>query len=216
MQEMWLASLGWEDPLEEEMATHLSVPAWKIPWTEEPDGLQSMGSKRVRHDWATEHAHTSLCCMRYLYRVLSLFFYISRFGLVSKIKWFILCIFFFLLAFMLFVNECISEKERMRYKLVHSFCQVSRNSLHSCYVYHASAGSIAMKGQMLVFQELTVTSEDFLAKNFKRKQIIRTSILKKISPVLKSYVYPILHVLQQFSAEVIECFILLYFVRKLN
>lgn len=123
---------------------------------------------------------------------------------------------FFLLAFMLFVNECISEKERMRYKLVHSFCQVSRNSLHSCYVYHASAGSIAMKGQMLVFQELTVTSEDFLAKIFKRKQIIRTSILKKISPVLKSYVYPILHVLQQFSAEVIECLILLYFVRKLN
>ena len=50
MQEMWVASLGWEDPLEEEMATHLSVPAWKIPWTEEPDGLQSMGSKRVRHD----------------------------------------------------------------------------------------------------------------------------------------------------------------------
>ena len=41
---------GWRDPLEEEMATHSSILAWKIPWTEEPRGLQSMGSKRVRHD----------------------------------------------------------------------------------------------------------------------------------------------------------------------
>ena len=43
-------SLGWEDPLEEEMATHSSILAWRIPWTEEPGGLQSMGSQRVRHD----------------------------------------------------------------------------------------------------------------------------------------------------------------------
>ena len=41
-------SLGWEDPLEEEMATHSSILAWKIPWTEQPSGLQSMGSQRVR------------------------------------------------------------------------------------------------------------------------------------------------------------------------
>ena len=41
---------GWKDPLEEEMATHSSILAWKIPWTEEPRGLQSIGSKRVRHD----------------------------------------------------------------------------------------------------------------------------------------------------------------------
>ena len=40
-----------------EMATHSSIPAWKIPWTEEPGGLQSMESQRVRHDWATECAH---------------------------------------------------------------------------------------------------------------------------------------------------------------
>ena len=45
-------SLGREDPLEEEMATHSSILAGKIPWTEEPDGLQSMGFKRVGHDWA--------------------------------------------------------------------------------------------------------------------------------------------------------------------
>ena len=50
MQETWVRSLGWEDPLEKEMATHSSILAWRIPWTEEPDGLQSMGSQRVEHD----------------------------------------------------------------------------------------------------------------------------------------------------------------------
>ena len=47
-------SLIWEDPLEEEMATHSSVLAWRIPWTEEPGGLQSMGSQRIEHD-STKH-----------------------------------------------------------------------------------------------------------------------------------------------------------------
>ena len=51
-QEMWVGSVGWEDPLEEEMATHPSILAWRIPWTEEPSGGQSMGSQRVGHDWA--------------------------------------------------------------------------------------------------------------------------------------------------------------------
>ena len=49
-QEMGVQSLGWEDPLEEEMTTHSSILAWRIPWTEEPDGLQSMGLQRVTHD----------------------------------------------------------------------------------------------------------------------------------------------------------------------
>ena len=43
MQETWIQSLGWEDPLEEGMATHFSILAWRIPWTEEPGGLQSVG-----------------------------------------------------------------------------------------------------------------------------------------------------------------------------
>ena len=47
MLETWVQSLGWEDPLEKEMATHSSTLAWRIPWTEEPGGLQSMGSQRV-------------------------------------------------------------------------------------------------------------------------------------------------------------------------
>ena len=47
---MWVRSLGWEDPLEEGMAAHSSILAWKTPWTEEPGGMQSMGPQRVRHD----------------------------------------------------------------------------------------------------------------------------------------------------------------------
>ena len=50
MQETWARSLGREVPLEKEMATHSSILAWRIPWTEEPGGLQSTGSQRVRHD----------------------------------------------------------------------------------------------------------------------------------------------------------------------
>ena len=50
MQKMWVRSLNKEDTLEEEMAAHSSVLAWKIPWTEEPGRLQSMGSQRVRQD----------------------------------------------------------------------------------------------------------------------------------------------------------------------
>ena len=49
-QETWVRSLGWEDPLEKEMATHSRILAWRIPWTEEPGGLQSLGSQRVGHD----------------------------------------------------------------------------------------------------------------------------------------------------------------------
>ena len=57
--ETWIRSLGWEDPLEEGMATHSSLLAWRIPWTAEPGGLQSMGSQSVRHHWATKDtAHT--------------------------------------------------------------------------------------------------------------------------------------------------------------
>ena len=50
MQETWVQYLGWEDPLEEGMATHSSIPAWRIPWTEEPGRLQYMESQRVGYD----------------------------------------------------------------------------------------------------------------------------------------------------------------------
>ena len=53
IQETWVNSRGQEDPLEKGMAMHSSIPTWKIPWTEEPDRLQSMKLQRVRHDWVT-------------------------------------------------------------------------------------------------------------------------------------------------------------------
>ena len=59
-QEMWIGSLGGEDPLEEETATHSSMLVWEIPWTEEPGELQSMGLQRVGHNLAMEH--------RYIYK----------------------------------------------------------------------------------------------------------------------------------------------------
>ena len=54
MQEMWVRSLGGEEPLQKELATHFSILAWETPWTEEAGRLQSMGSQRVRHDLATK------------------------------------------------------------------------------------------------------------------------------------------------------------------
>ena len=57
MWEIWVQSLGWEGPLGKEMIAHSIILAWRIPWTEEPGELQSMGSWRVRHDWVT-HTHT--------------------------------------------------------------------------------------------------------------------------------------------------------------
>ena len=57
MQETRVRSVGWEDLLEKEMATHSSILAWEIPWTEEPGSLQSMGLQGVGHDWVTEHTN---------------------------------------------------------------------------------------------------------------------------------------------------------------
>ena len=57
MQGPWVQSLGREDPLEKEMATHSTTLAWKIPWTEKPGRLQSMGSQRVGHNWVTSLTH---------------------------------------------------------------------------------------------------------------------------------------------------------------
>ena len=65
-QETWIQPLGWEDPLKKGMVAHSGILAWEITWTEEPGGLQSIGSERVKHDLATEctwvcvrtHTHT--------------------------------------------------------------------------------------------------------------------------------------------------------------
>ena len=59
----WVGSLGWEDPLEKGMVTHSSIFPWRIPWTEEPGRLQSLGLQKVRHDWITKHT-TYLECIK--------------------------------------------------------------------------------------------------------------------------------------------------------
>jgi len=75
MQETRAQSLGWEDPLDKEMAIHSSILAWEIPWTEESFRLQSMGLKRVGHDWTTEHAcmHTVLMLVTVFYILVFVF-----------------------------------------------------------------------------------------------------------------------------------------------
>ena len=75
MRETWVRSLGRQYPLEKEMATHSSILAWRIPWMEEPRGLQSMGSQRVRHDWTTSLSN--------VIRVTSNFFFIFIFVLMG-------------------------------------------------------------------------------------------------------------------------------------
>ena len=59
MQETWVRSLGQKNPLEYEMATPSSILVWEIPWTEEPGGLQFMGSQRIRHNLVTKQSHMS-------------------------------------------------------------------------------------------------------------------------------------------------------------
>ena len=63
MQETWVQFLGWEDPLEKEMAPHSSILAWKIPWTEEPCGLQSTGLQRVGHELAAKPQYYYSKCL---------------------------------------------------------------------------------------------------------------------------------------------------------
>ena len=73
-QETWVWSMGWEDPLEKGIATHYSILAWRISGTEDPGGLQSMGSQRAGHIWATNtHTHTHTTCMVYYSCVCSSF-----------------------------------------------------------------------------------------------------------------------------------------------
>ena len=81
MQETQVQSLGWEDTLEKEMATHSSILAWKIPWTEEPGWLLSMGSQRVGHDWLSNF---TTYLLRFLRQELS--------GLPFLVQWTTFCL----------------------------------------------------------------------------------------------------------------------------
>ena len=96
-QETWIQSLGWEDPLEEEMAIHSSTLAWKIPGIEEPGRLQSMGSQRVGHDWVTEQKGTEQMAnnVEHLFHVLIGHLYIFFWKVSTQI----LCPFLICLSF---------------------------------------------------------------------------------------------------------------------
>ena len=74
MGETWVWSLGWEDPLQEGMATHSSILPGESPWTEEPGGLQFMGSRKVGHNWANKHAHFELIFVEDMRFCLGLYF----------------------------------------------------------------------------------------------------------------------------------------------
>ena len=76
MWETCVRSLSWEDPLEEDMATDSSILAWRILWTEEPGMLQSMGSQRVSHDWATKHTHIYIHIYIYTHTYMYIYTYI--------------------------------------------------------------------------------------------------------------------------------------------
>ena len=69
MQETWVWSMGWEDTLEKGMTTHSSSRSWRIPWTEEPGGLQTAELQRVKHDWVTNsfQVRQYVCTVKYIY-----------------------------------------------------------------------------------------------------------------------------------------------------
>ena len=96
MRETWVWSLGWEDPLEESMATHSSILAWRIPWMEEPGKLPSIGSQRVGHDWMTKHSTWVFHKCHLLYQGFSLqFLVLWSFG-VMKWCWILSKCFFYI------------------------------------------------------------------------------------------------------------------------
>ena len=88
LQETWVRSLGWEDPLEKEMATHSSIPAWRIPWREEPGRLQSMRSQRIGHDWATSFFHFDTQFIKNFLNFI--YFWWNKWNQVGKLKLFLL------------------------------------------------------------------------------------------------------------------------------
>ena len=95
MQETWVRSQGWEDSLEKGMATHSSILAWKIPWTEEFVRQQSMGLQRVRHDWTITLSLsyeirsfvTGLFHLAYYFQVLNILYFIPFYGGIMFHLW---------------------------------------------------------------------------------------------------------------------------------
>ena len=100
-------SLGWEVPLEKEMSIHSSICAWRIPWTEKPGGLQSVGSQRVRHDWATNahnthtHTHTHTHGLLYTLCLKDFFLMWTSFKVFIEFVTILFLVFFFFFKYVL-------------------------------------------------------------------------------------------------------------------
>ena len=84
MQEMWVQSLGRDDPLEKEMAMYSTILAWKTPWTEEPGGLQSIGLQRIEHNLVTEHIAQHINSEKYCALSFNYFFHFC-FSVMDKL-----------------------------------------------------------------------------------------------------------------------------------
>ena len=116
MQETWVLSLGQEDPLEEGMANHSSIPAWRIPWKEEPSELQAIMLQRVRCDWACTcaythtHTHTHTHTQPYCYFGVSFLFLCPfELGTILSMKYCAFCWDFLLSKNNLKRNKCIRQ-----------------------------------------------------------------------------------------------------------
>ena len=103
MLETWVRSLGWEDPLEKKMATHSSIFAWRIPWTEEPGRLQSTGLQRVRHVWVNSLSLSKVAEIAHIIPI-------------CPLSSFLQC--YYLLLFNSFI-ECLSDVFCIRLRFMH-------------------------------------------------------------------------------------------------
>ena len=128
IKEMWVRSLGWGHPLEEGVATHSSIVAWRIPWTEEPGRLQSMESQRVRHDWS------DLACMHSISTV-NISISISQFILLPSFTpwWPYICSLGLCLYFCFVKMITLFFSESTLYALIYSICFSPTDLLYSIW-----------------------------------------------------------------------------------
>ena len=120
-QDMWVGSLGWEDPLEEGRATRSSILSWRIPWTEKPGKLQSIESQRVGHHWSNLALH-------------SMGFKVKNLGLsISNTELFKL----YVLVFSFLIKKKKSEHHvRLLMEKYHFHWQLLNNVISKCFVCH--------------------------------------------------------------------------------
>ena len=144
MQEMQVQSLCGEDPLEKGMATHFSILAWRIPWTEEPGGLQSMGSQRVGHNWATNTTTTKLSATARI--IVQLYVENGSFSMRRLRIWH---------------KQIHDELEKKPWQLVNSLCM----SINLCPAHRPSGGG---EGKVWLIRDHRLTRQGVHTGKFSR------------------------------------------------